>query len=246
MKRTLILGTVLAVALIGFTVRAIVQRGQAAKAHEQQILSKKPVVPPVVVVLPKPTPPVAPQAYVADTVQRFLFSRDRNPNVIVKTAPPPEPPMPPLPAAYGLMMWGEPTLFLSEKPGAQQRGYHQGEDVGPFKLIAFNDQSVTLGWNGKTIEKSLEDLVNNQASAADAAPVASVAPQAGVEGPAMPKPPTPVQTVAKQGEPGVKLSDTVRGCDASDSSPNGTVSSDGFTKVLKSSPFGPMCTWVKH
>lgn len=233
-------------ALIGVTLRAIIQRAQTAQTHEQQVLSKKPVVAPVVMVLPKPAPPVTPQAYVADTVQRFLFSRDRNPNVIVKTTPPPEPPMPPLPAAYGLMMWGDPTLFLSEKPGAEQRGYHEGDDVGPFKLIAFNDQTVTLGWNGKTIEKSLLDLVNNQASAAPAA-AATAAAQPGVEGPAGPKPPPPpAKTIAKQGEPGVKLSDTVRGCDASDSSPNGTVSSEGFTKVLKSSPFGPMCTWVKQ
>lgn len=244
MKRTLILGNVLMLALIGVTVRAIIQRGQTAQVREQQVLSKKPVVPPVVIVLPKPAPPVTPQAYVADTVQRFLFSRDRNPNVIVKTTPPAEPPMPPLPAAYGLMMWGDPTLFLSEKPGAQQRGYHQGDDVGPFKLIAFNDQTVTLGWNGKTIEKSLEDLVNNQS--ASAAPAATASGQHEVEGPAMAKPPTPAQAVAKQGEPGVKLSDTVRACEASDASPTGTVSSDGYTKILKSSPFGPMCTWVKQ
>jgi len=244
LKRTLILGNILMLALIAFTVRAITQRNQAAQAHEKQVLSKKPVVQPVVVVLPKPAPPVAPQAYVADTVQRFLFSRDRNPNVIVKTPPPAEPPMPPLPAAYGLMMWGDPTLFLSEKPGAQQRAYHQGDDVGPFKLIAFNDQTVTLGWNGKTIEKSLEDLVNNQATAA--APPAATA-QAGPEGLALPpRPVALVQTVTKQGEPGAKMSDTVRGCEAGDASPTGTVSSDGFTKIVKSSPFGPMCTWVKQ
>ncbi len=244
MKRTLILGTVLTLALIGVTVRAIVQRGQTAKVHEQQVLSKKPVVPPVVIVLPKPAPPVTPQAYVADTVQRFLFSRDRNPNVIVKTVPPPEPPMPPLPAAYGLMMWGDPTLFLSEKPGAPQRGYHPGDDVGQFKLIAFNDQTVTLGWNGKTIEKSLEDLVNNQA-AATAAPEGAA--QAGVAAPAITPPkPTSAQATAKQGEPGAKLNDTMRGCAAGDDSPVGTVSSDGFTKIVRSSPFGPLCNWVKQ
>ncbi len=245
MKRTLILGNVLMLALIGVTVRAIFLRGQTAKVHEQQVLSKKPVVPPVVMVLPKPAPPVAPQAYVADTVQRFLFSRDRNPNVIVKTVPPPEPPMPPLPAAYGLMMWGDPTLFLSEKPGAQQRGYHQGDDVGPFKLIAFNDQTVTLGWNGKTIEKSLEDLVNNQ-SAASAAPQAVAAASPAGEGPAMPKPPTPAQPVAKQGEPGLQLTDSLRACANGDTSPAGTVSSDGFKKVVRQTGFGPMCNWVKQ
>ena len=246
MKRTLILGNLLMLVLIGLAVRAIVERRQAALAHEQQVLAKKPLVKPAVVILPKPSPPVAPQAYVADTVDRFLFSRDRNPNVIVKTQPPPEPPMPPLPVAFGLMMWGDPTLFLSEKPGAQQRGYHQGDDVGPFKLIAFNDQTVTLGWNEKTIVKSLEDLVNNQSVApASQAPAA----QAGQGEPAV-SPPKPaaavVQTVAKQGEPGTKLGDNVRACDPGDATPTGTVSSDGFTKVLKSSPFGPMCTWVKQ
>jgi len=244
LKRTLILGNVLMLVLIGITVRAITQRRHAAQAHEQQVLAKKPVVPPVVMVLPKQAPPVAPQAYVANTVDRFLFSRDRNPNVIVKTTPPPEPPMPPLPAAYGLMMWGDPTLFLSEKPGAEQRAYHSGDQVGPFKLIAFNDETVTLGWNGKTIEKPLEDLVNNQSVAA-ASPAA--APQGGVAAPAIipPKPTALVQTAPKQGEPGAKQNETTRYCADGDDSPAGTVS-DGFTKVLKSSPFGQVCTWVKQ
>jgi hypothetical protein len=244
LKRTLILANVLMLALIGITVRAITQRRQAAKTHEQQFLSKKPVVSPVVMVLPKPAPPVAPQAYVAETVGRFLFSRDRNPNVIVKTVAPPEPPMPPLPVAYGLMMWGDPTLFLSEKPGADQRAYHSGDQVGPFKLIAFNDQTVTLGWNGKTIDKSLEDLVNNQSIAA-ASPAAAL--QGGVAAPAiMPKTTALVQTAPKQGEPGQKINETMRACLDGDQSPAGSVSSDGYTKVLRSSPFGEMCNWVKQ
>ncbi|MGA7410690.1 MAG: hypothetical protein WBW33_09405, partial [Bryobacteraceae bacterium] len=103
--------------------------------------------------------------------------------------------------------------------------------------------TVTLGWNGKTIEKSLEDLVNNQATAPAAAAAAA---QPGAGEPAMPKPPAPVQTAAKQGEPGIKLSDTVHGCVTGDTSPNGTISSDGFKKIVKNSPFGPTCDWVKQ
>ena len=72
--------------------------------------------------------------------------------------------MPPLPGLFGLMMFGDPTFCSSEKPGAPQRLYHKGDDVGPFKLIAFDDtRRVTLEWNGKTIEKPLEDLVNQAA-----------------------------------------------------------------------------------
>jgi hypothetical protein len=242
LKRTLILGNIVMLLLIGYTVRAITQRRQAAQAHEQQTLSKKPEVKPNLMVLPKPPPPVTPQAYVADTVQRFLFSRDRNPNVIVKVEPKPEPPMPPLPGLFGLMMFGDPTLLLSEKPGAPQRLYHKGDDVGPFKLIAFNDKTVTLEWNGKTIEKPLEDLANQ---AAAAAPVPAPAQATAAATPQPPKAEL-VQAAGVQGQPGSALSETVRACAAGDSSPNGTLSSDGFRKTVHDSPFGAMCTWVKQ
>jgi hypothetical protein len=230
-------------ALIGVTMRAITQRRDAAQVHERQTLSKKPLVPSTAMVLPKPAPPVTPQSYVADTVERFLFARDRNPNVVVKVAPPPEPPVPPMPTAFGLMMFGDPTLFLSERPGAQQRGYRAGDQVGQFKLVAFNDQTVTLEWNGKTIEKSLQELVNNQGAAA-AEPAAAAPANAGE--PAKLKPVALVQTAPKQAEPGGQLSDTVRACAAGDSSPSGTVSSDGFRKTINDSPFGASCTWVKQ
>ncbi len=240
MKRTLILGNVVMLLLIGLTVRAITQRRQEAQAHERQTLAKKPEVKPNLMVLPKPPPPVTPQAYVADTVQRFLFARDRNPNVVVKVEPKAEPPMPPLPGLFGLMMFGEPTLLLSEKPGAPQRLYRKGDDVGPFKLIAFNDKTVTLEWNGKTIEKPLEELANQAAATAP--------PPAPVQAAAAPQPPKAevVQAATVQGQPGSTLSDTVRACAAGDDSPNGTLSSDGFRKTVHDSPFGAMCTWVKQ
>lgn len=240
MRRTLIIGNVLMLALIGLTVRAITQRRAAAQAHEQQTLSKKPEVRPTVMVLPAPPPPVLPQAYVADTVQKFLFSRDRNPNVIVKVEPKPEPPMPPLPGLFGLMMFGDPTLLLSEKPGAPQRLYHKGDDVGPFKLIAFDDKNVTLEWNGKTIERPLEDLANQ---AAVSAPTPAPA-QAAAAAPQAPKAEL-VQAAGVQGQPGSAMSETVKACAANDSSPAGTVT-DGFKKTIHDSPFGAMCTWVKQ
>ena len=126
MKRTLILGNLVLLVVIGALAYGVWQRNTDAVAYERQVLTRKPVV--HLEPVPVPPPPVAatPQTYAAQTVQHFLFTPDRNPNVIVKpSAPPPEPVMPPLPAAYGEMFFGEPIILFSTKAG-EQHGYRAG------------------------------------------------------------------------------------------------------------------------
>lgn len=243
MKRTLILGNLLLALVIGALGFGVWQRNRDAVAYERQVLTRKPLVKPEPIQLPPPAPAATPQNYAAQTVQHFLFAADRNPNVIVKpSAPPPEPVMPPLPAAYGEMFFGDPVILLAPKAGVQ-RGYRAGEMVGEFKLVDFDEEIVTFEWRDKSIERTLAELMKTQSqqkAEVQAAPgPATSRPPAASTGSASSQDPT------TQGQPGPFMSPTVRACLASDNSPNGTVSSDGFTKKLVPTMFGSHCTWIK-
>ena len=70
-----------------------------------------------------PPKTVAPAEYL-DVAQKMLFSKDRNPNVIVEPEKPkPEPPMPALPSYYGQMTLFDPVVFLALGAGGQ-KSYH--------------------------------------------------------------------------------------------------------------------------
>ena len=97
----------------------------------------------------------------------MLFSRDRNPNVILDPPPPPPPPpqMPPLPVAYGVMDLGAgPTAILAEKPGAAHRGYRTGEKIGAFKILAMNNHEILFDWDGQPVKKTLEELAEKKST----------------------------------------------------------------------------------
>ena len=168
-----------------------------------------------------------------------LFSQDRNPNVIVDVVQPkPEPPPPPFPVAHGVMMWegAPPTIVLSEKANGPQKGYHPGDTVGQWKLVALDNSYVDLEWGGKEFKKRIDELIDRTpitAAVSQPAPAAK-APAA-----------TPaVQTLsspAKAG-PGIDVGGNQKGCVAGDDSPNGTVV-DGLKKVLIATPFGNSCHW---
>ena len=238
MKRSLIATNVLLAVLIAGSVWLIVKRNQAAKAQQTAVLNRKPRVS----VVPRPAPnkmnpPAAPQAYFNDAVQKLLFAKDRNPNVVEKPkAPPAEPPTPPMPAAYGVLTFGEPTLILSAKPGDAQRAYRKGDMVGPFKLADFDDSRVILEWNGKSLEKPMAELAANQAKAPTPQPSQSAPPAASEQQQNKPEPP-------KAG-PGADLGAGERACQAEDPSPAGT-ELDGYKKVVTQTPFGVICRWMK-
>jgi len=190
--------------------------------------------------LPPPSPvppePVVPANYL-DVAQKTLFSKDRNPNVIIETAPPPAPrveePPPPRPEYFGQMGINEPVAILSTEKG--QKGFRAGDKVGPFKLVAFDRESITFEWKDKTLRYPLEELKRKEV----------VQPQAGL-------PPVPTGQVASAG-PIIGISTSkdpvlgpsnggVRGCVTGDNSPAGTVK-DGFKKTITPGMFGQMCQW---
>jgi hypothetical protein len=243
LKRTLILGNLLLALVIGALAYGVWQRNRASVVYERQVLTHKPVVKPYSVAIPPPPAAATPQTYAAQTVQHFLFTPDRNPNVIVKpSAPPPEPVMPPLPAAYGEMFFGDPIILLATSAGVQH-GYRVGEMVGEFKLVDFDEDKVTFLWRDKSVERSLTDLMKVQVQKVEKTGTVlsgSRTPNAGTVGSGSSEP-----NPATQGQPGQQVSPTLRACIASDNSPAGTVSSDGFTKKLVPTMFGSQCSWVK-
>jgi len=166
-----------------------------AQARERAVLRRQ--VAPKAVLAPPSLPPVqaaAPAEYI-DVANKMLFSKDRNPIVVVEPPKPaPEPVMPALPSYSGQMAIGEPVIFLTAAKDAQH-SYHVGDQVGDFKLTSFDQDNIVLEWNGKTVERKLEDLrakqILAQAGAGSGASAGSGAPPGPV--PAMPRPsiPTP-------------------------------------------------------
>ena len=238
MKRKLVilnLGLAVFLAYAGFALR---QAWLAEKAREAAELSKtvKPAAPrpwtPLAV-----APPVVPAGYAA-IAQETLFDRSRNPNVPVDVPPAPPPkPMPPLPLYHGQMNIGTgPMAILSATASSAHQGLHPGETIGQFKLVDVTSDEITLEWEGKTIRKNVDELLDRGASQQQAAVTAARTDQ-----PAAPPPPPPAAAKTAMG-PGADTGAGFRRCEPNDSTPPGTVV-DGYRKVVSPTPFGEACRW---
>ena len=152
-----------------------------------------------------------------DVAQKTLFSKDRNPNVeiVAPPPPPPPPPMPALPKVYGVL--GLPSgavAIMSEKSGAPQKKVRETEMIGEFKVAKLDTQKITLQWNDKTVEKSIDELLDRTAAVVAAEPAARGA--AAAPPPVTPAgPPPPPQFGIEIGAPG----HSVRACKRDDTSP---------------------------
>jgi hypothetical protein len=233
LRRKLILMNLALIAVIALAGWRLRTEWLEARAREDAVLQKriKPVAAPKVSPLPK-VEPVKPAGYI-DIAQKMLFSKDRNPTVVVEApAPPPPKPMPPLPIFHGVYDLGEGvTAVMSEKPAAPHRDYRPGDQVGDFKLVSVDTQQIVLEWDGKKIVKQVQELV---ATAAAAQPAAANQGSA-----AAPPPKVPVHADAA---PGPDLGRGVSACQRGDDSPEGTVA-NGMRKVIKKTPFGGSCYW---
>ncbi len=214
---------------------------RAARLRERALFHQtvKPLLPPPVI-FTKPAEPVAATSY-ADIVQKMLFSKDRNPTVVIPVAPPPAPkPMPPLPLVYGVMnLVDGTTAIMSEKTGAKHRGVRLGEKVGEFTLVAVSRDDITLEWEGKEVTKRLEELIDRGGPAP--------APQDAHPAPTTGQTPAPAPRPVPKGDaaPGADLGNGKRGCNAGDTSPAGT-ESGGYRKKLYPTPFGDACQWEQE
>lgn len=221
----------------------------------RQIAARKALAPAI------PTPPqaTAPAEYL-DVAQQTLFSKDRNPNVVVEPPKPaPEPPMPALPHYHGQMAFGDPVALLSLNNGTQ-KSYHAGEVVGDFKLDSFNRETIAFEWHGKKVERKLEELVaKNVAPPAPAAAQSqnnavqtqNAAPEVRSTGPVTtiiaPQPGSSTSNSLSAGgnlpaSIGGEIGGGMRACVPTDDSASGTVLS-GFRKNVIKSMFGDVCRW---
>jgi hypothetical protein len=257
--RLLELALVGAIGVLSWQLR--IELGQA-RAREQALVGSpiKPTSVPGLAPLPKFTPLTAIQY--AEAAAKNLFSRDRNPNVILD--PPPaqkEKPVPPFPAARGVMLWPgmPPTVVLSEKPGGVQKGYHPGEKIGDWKIVSVDNQNVGLEWDGKQFTKRLDELLDKTATIAEApgppqAP-ASAKPTASTLVSAATSNTSPSGSNANPGQagsaalgspaaagPGIDTGGGFRACNAGDSTPAGAVV-NGMRKAVVQTPFGSSCRW---
>ena len=159
MNRRLVLLNVALLALAGGLVWTLRTNWLAAKSRERAVLQRKVAAKPVLA--PPPLPPVkavAPAEYI-DVAGKMLFSKDRNPTVVVEAPKPvPEPVMPALPNYHGQMAIGEPVILLSASANGAQRSYHAGDQVGDFKLVSFDENRAAFEWKGKNVERKLEEL----------------------------------------------------------------------------------------
>ncbi len=174
----------------------------------------------------------------AEIATKDLFSKDRNPNVIVDPPPPPpEKPQPPFPVAHGVMLWDgvPPTIVLSEKAGGPQKSYHPGDSIGPWKLVSVDNSYADFEWDGKDFKKRIDELI-------DRTPIALAAPPTPTPAQAAAAKPAQVLSNSSHAGPGVDLGGGNKSCYSDDSSPDGTVVS-GMKKVVAATPFGNSCHW---
>jgi hypothetical protein len=229
------------IALIALAATELRARRERAREREARMLGRAAAA--------MAAPPEAPPAELApaqaaaylDVAEKLLFSRDRNPNVVVEAAPQKE--MPALPVAHGVMDFGSgPTVILSPKGGGAQKGYRAGERIGDFTLLEVSPSEVVFDWDGTPVRRALEDLIDRRA--VEAAAAAAPAPtQAQPAPPAAPKENVIESPAAKEG-PGVDLGAGQRGCVAGDTSPSGTIAG-GYRKVIVETLFGKNCRWEK-
>lgn len=256
--RLLEFGLLAIIALLGWQMRRELHE---ARAREQALLSArlKPAAVPGLAPLPKFTPITAIQY--AEAAAKNLFSKDRNPNVILDPTPPPkEKPVPPFPSARGVMLWPgfPPTVVLSEKPGGTQKGYHPGDTIGDWKIVSVDPQYVDFEWDGKQFKKRIDELLDkttiaNEVAANAPASAPAPTPTSGSLGSASgsngsgsssssgsqfsnpaPAPGTP--------GPGIDLGGGYRACTTGDPTPSGAVVG-GMRKVSAATPFGTSCRW---
>ena len=247
MNRKIVALNLALLALIGSLGWLLRTKSKEAVTHAAATVAKAPNPPVVVAPPPVPAPPpVAPADYL-EVAQKDLFTKDRNPIPVVDPPkpPPPKPPLPALPVYYGQMSLSDPVVLLSTGASPAQKSYAVGDKIGDFKLVAFDQENITLDWNGETVERKLADLAPKQAAAPQQAAAPAAAPQipagAAVTSLSSGKN-TASETSTKPASLGTDMGGGFRACVAGDNSPAGTVL-DGYKKVVTRTLMGQSCYW---
>jgi hypothetical protein len=238
-RKLMLLDLALAV-LVSFLAWQMRREWLEAHARAQALLSAqvKQVPAPRLAALPRVSPLQA--VFYAEVAQLNLFSKDRNPQVILDPVEPPKPkPIPAFPVARGVLLWdgAPPVVLLSQRPGGRQKGYHPGDQIGEWKIVSVDNQYVVFEWDGRQFKKRIDEIMDRSGLETAQAPAPAPAPSAA--------PPAQAQSLSnsKKSEHFVDVgSDDMRGCKPGDDTAPGTVV-EGFKKVVSSTPFGNACRW---
>jgi len=246
MSRKLIALDLALVALLAWAGYGLRQMWLAARAREAAEFRRKAGAVPVAPLTPLPNPPAVVPARYKNIADKFLLSKDRNPDVPVEPPPPPppEPPMPALPVFHGMMNLGDgPMAFMSVNAGSPYETIRPGEAIGQFKLLSVNQKEIELEWHGKKVHKLVDELMDNSQSQASAQQ-----PQQSPEAAMFRTSAQPPQAAAKPAEPptergpGEANQFGTAACQQNDATPFGTVR-DGYRKIERVTPFGRTCLW---
>ncbi len=216
-----------------------------AEAKRQTNISVKVKPLPAPPLTPTPKPEAVLATKFADVATKDLFSKDRNPTVVIDP-PKIEAPkiMPPLPVVYGVLGLPSGTkAIMSEKPGLASRPVHAGDTIGEFKIAALDPENVIFDWDGKQISKRIEDLIDRSNGPGAAGAQSAAAQSAGNPASAGSSPQQQNNGPPVPAAPGKDTGGGVHACVPGDTSPSGTVA-NGFKKNSVPSPFGPICNWV--
>ena len=193
--------------------------------HSSTVINRqvKQPAPPAAMPITPPAPFAAPTY--ADVAQKDLFSKDRNPNVVIEpVAVKPAPKWPRMPILSGIMgLPGGLIAMLAEKPDSRSRGVAVGEKIGDLKVVALSSDKISFEFEGQVQEKNVQDLVDRGSHAPEVAEAnTSQNPANLAKSGAPPTAPKPGVDVGAGGQ--------VKACDPRDTSPAGT-EVDGFRKV---------------
>ncbi len=223
---------VLALVAIVWQARARWSEAQSKRRDNLSVRVKPLPTPPIT---PVPKPEAAPATKYADVATKDLFSKDRNPDVVIEP-PKIEAPkkMPPLPVVYGVLGLPDGTrAIMAEKSGEASKSVHAGDTIGPFTIAALDPQNVTFDWDGKHISRKIEDLIDrSNGPGAAGAQSAAVQPGGNVAVvQAAPPPPPQSNAPTVTPAPGKDTGGGIRSCLPGDTSPSGTVA-NGYKKSI--------------
>lgn len=247
MTRKLMLLNLLLVALLGAAGWQLRERWrETQERHDAQLKRLVPSPPTPAVPVVEGVKPVDAPSY-SDVAMKMLFSKDRNPNVVIEEIPPPKPdPVPDFPAVFGVMEIGGPiTVFMTEGgTSTTQKGYRPGDTVGPFKLVSATRSELVFSWKDQKFNKTVAELRPKPGQqAAESTGPSTPSPQAAQ----VARPAGPQKSISELQKDMIKdgMIDTGavnRACMQGDSSPAGTVQA-GYRKVIRPSMFGQACYW---
>ncbi len=246
MSRLFLLNILLLAGIAMATLKLMELRDETAR-REEMVHASAPKLPAAKGTTGVATPERTVAANYLDIASRLLFSKDRNPTVVI--APPPVKQIPAFPLAYGVLMMADPPIIMmSAKKGEAQKGYRAGDKIGDFQIVTFDARTIVFEWDGQKFPKNVQELADRDAQTAAllagqntqnipaAAPAASSSSGAQILSGSG-------STASSQG-PGVDTGGGIRACAPGDTAAPGTVS-DGYRKVVSETPFGKVCRWEK-